>query len=171
MTRRLSLSRTHEGERGAALLLAIGFMMAVGAICAGLLAFISTSVGARPQLDHVRNRQYAADAAIELAIANVRTLAAPAEMPCADALTAQNAGPFTLNGVAIHVSCEDARDYAFGVGVILLQRNVIFTACEATASPCSATNAVIRAQVNYETIPGSPLLVTRTYIQSWSVVQ
>jgi hypothetical protein len=169
--RRSVRARAQKGERGAALILAIGFMIAVGAICAGLLGLITTSVGARPQLDKVRNRQYAADAAIESAIANVRSLPAPGETPCANALTTQNAGPFTLNGVAIRVSCQDALDYVLGTGVILLQRNVIFSACDASAFPCTATNAIIRAQVNYESIPGSPLLLTHTYIQSWSVVQ
>ena len=57
MTHPLATPSMHD-ERGAALILVIGFMLMVGAISAGLLGFINTSVSARPRLDTVRNRQY-----------------------------------------------------------------------------------------------------------------
>jgi hypothetical protein len=161
--------RGSKDDRGAvALSLAVGMMLMVGLIAAGLATMITTSLGARTQLDTLRNRQYAADAGIEFAIAQVRGLAnpGPAFAPC----VAANPGYYTppaVNGVAIRVYCENNLRTTFNGGLMYYQRNVVFTACLASET-CDATNAIIRAQINFEQADGnSP--VTRTYVQSWSV--
>jgi hypothetical protein len=150
----------HDAERGAALIIAIAFMMMIGVVSAGLLAFITTSVNARPRLDAVRNRQYAADAAIEYSIARVRGVGAngPALTSCAGPDTQ------TSNSVTIRVECTDVPISVNG----FLQRNVVFVACLSSAANCT-NEAIIRAQVNYEATFSSPIVVTKTYIQSWSV--
>jgi hypothetical protein len=150
-------------ERGASLVLALGVMLMVGAIAAGLLAFITTSVNARPALNETRNRQYAADAAIEMSIAAVRNLASPGLTACGGPRSA------TVNDVAITVECRNVpRLTSSGY----LQRNVAFTACTGSG-PCDATTTVIRAQVNFQSLSASPTSVeiTRTYVQSWSVLR
>jgi hypothetical protein len=159
--------RIRRDERGAALLLAIAFLVVVGGIGGALLGAVTSGVNGRTRLDSARDRQYAADAAIETAIARVRTIAAPGP-----ALSSCG-GPdyLTLNGKQIRVDCTNAPTLTFRG---FLQRNVIFSACE-QASPdvaCggSSTPIVLRAQVNYQAI-GSTVSphVTRTWIQSWSV--
>ena len=153
-------------DRGAALALALGVMLMVGAISAGLLAFITTSVSARPQLDLVRDREYAADGAVEIAIARVRNIGGegPTKVLCG--------GPdyVTLNDVDIRVDCKDVPKLTF---LGYLQRNVIFAACIDSGLPCTdpSITPIIRAQINYEATSTSPVVVTRTYVQSWSVNQ
>lgn len=156
--------REHE-DCGAALLLAVGFVVMVGAIAGGLAALATSSVNNRTALEQVRNREYAADGAIENAIAQVRLL------------TCASANGFitdaTMDAVSIRV------DWAKACGVVqssdgsvVAQRNVIFSACLNTGSPCSdtavpAVPVIIRAQVNFQqAFLGA---VTQTYVQSWSV--
>ncbi|MEO5842852.1 MAG: hypothetical protein ABIQ73_08965 [Acidimicrobiales bacterium] len=166
MNPRTSLHRTrHNPERGAALILAVGVMLLVGLISGSLLAYIATSVKGRSDLDAIRNRQYAADAAIEYAVDQVRALGDPALSNCG--------GPYssTLNGSTIHVICDENPTTALNAGnppTFYLQRNVVFTACATTDTPCPEDEIVIRAQVNYEVPPGSVTPI-RTYVQSWSV--
>lgn len=151
-----------DPERGAALIMAIGVMLMVGAITAGLLAFITTSVGARPDLDALRNRQYSADAAIETAIARVRALPSPGITACGGPDSA------TFNNVQITVECEN-RLTLTPAGY--LQRNVRFVACESSDAAQCEDRAVITAQVNYESRTSNldHPVIDRTNIQSWSV--
>ena len=64
----------HE-DRGAALILAVAFVVMFGSIGAGLAALVTSSVNNRGSLESVRDRQYAADGAIEDAIVQVRLAA------------------------------------------------------------------------------------------------
>ncbi len=157
--------RSTDPERGAALLLAIAVIVVVGLIMASLFPLITTSLHDRTVLDSIRDREYAADGAIEFAVARVRGIggAGPALAPCGgpDARSA--------NGVTIRVDCANVptlttRGY--------LQRNVIFSACVDTSPSvaCTDASAVVRVQVNYETPSSGPSpAITRTYVQSWSV--
>ncbi|MDP9222735.1 MAG: hypothetical protein M3P18_02570 [Actinomycetota bacterium] len=162
-----------DGERGAALLLALGFVLFVSAVSAGLLSLISTGVGDRTQLDTIRNREYAADSAIETAIALVRTTtgAGPGLAPPCNGTGSTGhwlSPPQSLNGFTIWVDCVNNPTTT---GSLYLQRDVGFRACLYTGQTgypgCSQSTTIISAQVNYEQPPGSP--VTRTYIQSWNV--
>jgi hypothetical protein len=169
--------RSARDERGASLILAITFMVVVGGVSLATLSYVTNGASQRRILDQARNREYAADGAIEFAIAQVRDIATgggPGVAPCGT----PNAGradysipvpgqpaPPKLNNITIHVDCANAPTLADGG---FLQRNVIFTACEGN-KPCGAVT-VVRAQVNYQaTALGGTPIVTRTWIQSWSV--
>ena len=164
-------------------MLAIVFMVVVGAISAATLSMLTSSLQDRVSLDAVRNRQYAADAGIEAAIADARshvatwardTYAAPELAAVQTFLRSGQCGtppqPATpkLNGVDIWVKCSpapairhDPTDPTKGY----FQFNVIFTAC--TDAGCS-NPPVINAQVNFD-YDSSSQSVQRTFVQSWSV--
>ena len=156
--------REHE-DRGAALLLAVGFVVVIGAIAGGLAGLATSGVNNRVTLEQVRNREYAADGAIENAISQVRLLT------CASA-----SGFITdasMNSISIRVDWVNACGVVQSSdGSVVSQRNVIFSACLNTGSPCSDTAVppvpvIIRAQVNFQqALAGG---VTNTYVQSWSV--
>lgn len=156
----MSRTPTDGRDSGAALLLAIGFVLLVSAISAALAALIMTNSRTGVVLDSVRNRQYAADAAIQDAIVRVRLL---------DRANAPTCGyESTLNDIDIRVDCGNAVSVVgTGENLVLSQRNVIFVACLDTNSPCDEANTIIRAQVNFEQRYTDS--VTKTFIQSWSV--
>jgi type II secretory pathway component PulK len=156
--------REHE-DRGAALLLAVGFVVMIGAIAGGLAGLATSGVNNRATLELVRNREYAADGAIENAISQVRllTCASPSGF-ITDA---------SMNSISIRVDWVNACGVVQSSdGSVVSQRNVIFSACLNTGSPCSDTAVppvpvIIRGQVNFQqALVGA---VTKTYVQSWSV--
>lgn len=159
------MTSTHsDSDRGAALILAIAFVVMVGLISGGLAAMVTSSLNNRNALELVRNRQYAADAVVEQAITTVR---AQSGTPLALCSTAAGSMVETFNGVAIHVDWRNACGVVQGSdGTVVAQRNVIFSACPNTGSACTEAAVILRAQVNFEQSSGA---VTRTYIQSWSV--
>ncbi len=152
-------ARTPHKDSGAALLLAIGAVLMISAIGAGLIGAAVSSLQNRSSLELLRNREWAADSAIEQAITQVRSL---------DCSTATGSTPDTTNGVGIRV--DWATDCAHGVltsdGTMYLQRNVAFAACLDTFPACNSTNVIIRAQVNFEPQAGP---VTKTVVQYWTV--
>ncbi len=151
-------ARPHE-DSGAALLLAIGFVVMIGMISAGLAALATSSLENRDTLEMVRNRQYAADGAIEQAIVQASSFTCDT-VPNTPIVN-------TLNGVSIRVDWLNAcRSVTTSDDSPYLQRNVIFSACVNTGSPCNDVDVIIRAQVNFEPASGP---VTRTNVQSWSV--
>jgi hypothetical protein len=153
-------STASDADRGAALLLAIGFVLLVSAIAAALAALITSSTSNSITLEKIRNRQYAADAAVHDAITKIRI---------SDRATAPTCGyQSELNNVEIRVDCANAITVLPSAdNQVLGQRNVIFVACPDTGSACLNADVIIRAQVNFEQrFDGE---VTRTYIQSWSV--
>ena len=65
------MSRTTETstrDRGASLILAIGFVLLIGLIVGALTTLIASSANNRVSLINLRDRQYAAEAGIEEAI-------------------------------------------------------------------------------------------------------
>ena len=52
-----------------------------------------------------------------------------------------------------------------------IQRNVVFTSCLSNGSACTASNTIVRAQVNYEALDAETPTITKTYIQSWTVTR
>lgn len=169
-------ARVKRDERGAALVLAIAFMLVIGGIASSLLPAIISGVNGRTVLDRARNREYAADGAIELAIAQVRarmTTGNQAVQPCP--LPAQPPEAFPpappLDSVTIQVTCSYVATLASGH----YQRNALFTAKCASVQPpecLTTTDVIIRAQVNFASpsiLSDSSIVVSRTYIQSWSV--
>jgi hypothetical protein len=153
-------TRIRRDERGATLILAIAFLVVVGSITAATLSFVTSGINDRGILDTVRDRQYAADAAVESAIAQTRAATADQGTDVCITLDA-----FTLKTLTIHVDCTNAPVLTTG---LLLQRNAIFSACQGTAT-CTPATTIVRAQVNFEGDIGDP--TTRTWVQSWSVNQ
>jgi hypothetical protein len=149
-------------DAGAALIMAVGFMLMVGTISGGLVALATTSMNHRNTLTALRDREYAADGAIENAIASERLITT-----CVAAT--RSITDSTLNGVTIRVdsttACNDVSD---SNGDDYAQRNVTFSACVTTALACPAGSAIIRAQVNFEPANGT---VTDTVVQYWNVIK
>ncbi len=160
MTRKRS-PRT-EKDSGAALILAIGFVVMIGLISGGLAALATTSLNSRTTLESVRDRQFAADGMIEQAITQVRLL--NCSSPNASILGTLNQVPIRVE----YVNACDPTSVRSSDGISYPQRNVIFTACVdlGGGAACLAANVIIRAQVNFEPSAGT---VTKTYIQSWNV--
>lgn len=159
------LPAPHESERGVALILAIGFLVVVAAITGSLLPAISSGFKGREILDTVRDRQYAADAGIEAAIAATRANF-EAGNPACTGIGTQPA----VNNVTIRVDCVYSPSLTLGG---FLQRNVIYSAC-VSGGACTAASTIVQAQVNFQSTAGFATAVapiTRTWIQSWSVNQ
>jgi hypothetical protein len=179
--------RTPHPDSGASLVLAIGFMLMVGLISAGLIGLTTSSLTNRNTLQVLRNRQYSADGAVQSAIVKVRldTNTAVANN-LASTVCSMNGSivdaSMPLNGGAIRVDyvnvCGVIQSGNRGAtaqasasdGTVVGQHNVIFSACLNTGAACVPANVIIRAEVNFQ--QGQyDALVTKTYILSWSVNQ
>jgi hypothetical protein len=163
----------HErGEEGATLILVIGFMVFVGLISAALATQLASSSITRIALDRARNRQYAADGAIEWDIGQVRSYMTntSATAPCPGA-NSTRVPPTVLNGVPIQVDCSYNQTFTLS---LFVQRDATFTAClpQPGNAKCPASAVIIKAQVNFasQNAPGdTTITVDKTYIQTWSV--
>jgi hypothetical protein len=171
--------RLRRDERGASLILAIAFMLVIGAITSAALSAVASGLHARVVLDQARNREYAADGLVEYAITQARgpvaSWSAGSPATVSNFLTSASSigcgSPYSptignvpadahLNNVDIRVECTPAPTLTRSG---LLQRNAIFNACLDTGSSC-AGESIVRAQVNFaDTASG------RTNVQSWSV--
>lgn len=149
----------HRDEQGVAIVLALAFIVLVGVITTALLSSLTSAVNNRVTLDKVRDREYAADAAIEGAIARVRGLTNISRTPCGGPDT-----PAATNGISIRVDCTDTGIPSGGVII----RNVVFTACLNTNTACTNASAITRAQANYEQ-PDGATTPTSVTVQQWSV--
>ena len=163
MTRR---HRRADQDSGAALILAIGFVLAVGAISGGLAGLATSGLNNRQTLKVLRDREYAADGAIEAAISQVRT-----DTICTDLSTGfapPAAGSPIRIGVDWVTTCPLVEVQNAAVGTNYDQRNVTFSACldPAPALVCDPADVIIRAVVNFEPAAGP---VARTFVQAWSV--
>ena len=96
-------------DRGAALIIAIGFVVMIGAIAAGLTSMVTSGIGNRIALERLRDRQYAADGAIEVAVATMRISLDAGTATCGDAW-AESAN---LNGVDIRVESAEGQGSRF----------------------------------------------------------
>ena len=164
------MSRTTETstrDRGASLILAIGFVLLIGLIVGALTTLIASSANNRVSLINLRDRQYAAEAGIEEAIVSIRTALDAAAAPQVYEIPTCGWSS-NLNGVDVRVDCTRAVNaIASTDGDVIAQHNVVFVACLDTGSACDTDTPVIRAQVNFE--KKFTDAVTKTYIQSWSV--
>ena len=139
--------------------MAIGFVLMVGSIGAGLAGIATTSLNNRNSLEVVRNREYAADGAVEEAITKARSFTcAPATGFVLDTSIVATGIRVDWLTVCPTVMSSDSTTYP--------QRNVIFSACENTGTTCDPAKVIVRAQVNFEPAAGT---VTKTFVQSWSV--
>jgi Tfp pilus assembly protein PilX len=158
---------THD-ESGAALVLALAFVIMMSLIAGGLIASVTSSLNSGVSLDKARAREYAADSAVQYAITQVRALPdpGPALTGCADG-THYSYTSADNPAVNVRVNCSNVFQFTRSG---FQQRNVIFNACVEVGSDCTDANSVIRAQVNFQTVgTGASMQVTRTWVQSWSV--
>jgi hypothetical protein len=158
-------------DSGAALIMVIGFILMVGMIGGGLIGLATTGLNNRSTLQMVRDRQYAADAAINQAIADAR--ARPPVTPCTAATGTATYLKLNSTGVSIRVDWDNScvnNKVKSSDGNFYPQRNIIFSAfCgDQTAANCNFPDVIIRAQVNFEPAAGT---TTKTYVQSWSVTR
>jgi type II secretory pathway pseudopilin PulG len=153
--------RYHE-DSGAALLLAVGFVLMISAVAGGLTALATSSLNNRQTLEQLRNREYAADGAIESAVSQARV------QPCSSGSGFIVDG--TMNGVSIRVDWVNSCGLSVtsSDGTPVAQRNVLFSACEndTTGAVCAENKIIIRARINFEE---SSTGVTKTRVQAWSV--
>jgi hypothetical protein len=160
-------------ERGASLILTLGFVVIAGLVTAAILNNVTSAMSDRATLDRLRNREYDADAAIEAAIAQARSASGPilkwaaASTSLTSYLTnAQCGGSYVPNAVlnqfSMRVDCTPAPTLLRITNTP--QFDVIFSAV-CTASGCPAT-PVIRAEIDFAVSGGA---VTRAYVESWSV--
>jgi hypothetical protein len=170
--------RVRCDERGAALILAIAFMVVIGTIAAAVLNSVTSGLNDRVTLDRTRNREYAADGLIEYAIANARGpvaswspgspasvatfLSSASGIGCGGPYQSGVAGAPALNGISnLRVDCTPAPTQTRDGH---LQRNAIFTACQDTGAVCTNASAIVRAQINFfDAASGA------TSVQAWSV--
>jgi hypothetical protein len=152
-------------DRGAALILAIAFVVMIGTIGAGLANLITSSANNRVSLQTLRNREYAADGAVEVAVAMVRALDRSSAASCS---ATDGTSASTINAVPIRVDWRAACSVVRGDGgELFAQRNVVFEACADMGATCTATAVIVRAQVNFRDDQSGN--VAGTYVQSWSV--
>jgi hypothetical protein len=152
-------------DRGAALIVAIAFVVMVGTIGAGLAGLITSSSHNRVSLQALRDRQYAADGAVEVAIALVRGLDRDTSASCS---ASGGTSESTINAVDIRVDWHAVCGVLRGTdGVVVAQRNVVFSACRDSGVACVESAVIVRAQVNFRDDPEGD--VARTTVQSWSV--
>jgi hypothetical protein len=146
-------------------MLVIAFMVLIGAISTAVLSTATSGVQRRVVLDVARDRQYAADAAIESTIAAARGLSPSLIGTCPP----PPATPFVYNNDSVHVDCQSVPAVVVVDGVTKLQKNLSFVACLAVGSgygsACTPSNTVITAQVNFK-VSGTAV---STWVQSWSV--
>jgi len=168
-------ARFRHDESGAALILAIAFLLVLGTISGVVVSLVASGLDSRVAFDKARNREYAADGLIDYAIAKARAPVAAwnssADVGTFVASASSCGGPYqsgvggapALNGFnnttnKLHVDCTPAPGQT-QTGA--LTRNAIFTACPGSTA-CTDASAIVRAQVNF---PDSG----STIVQAWSV--
>ena len=161
--------RMQDRDAGASLILAIAFVVMIGSISAGLAGLVTSSLNNRGSLELVRNRQYAADGAIEEAIAQLRfEFEAGAPLAACAAADGFILDDPLVRGIAIRVDWRNECSVVRGSdGTAVVQRNVVFSACLDPGVECPDADVIISAQVNFQQGPSGA--VTKTYVQSWSV--
>jgi hypothetical protein len=164
--------RAGARDRGASLVVAVGFVVFIGGVTAGLSALITSQLTGNTSLVDVRADLYAADAAVEDAIASLRGVIGTVAADCAgvQATTAPMTGGVTrstTNDRTMRVDWATSCGVVRGAdGVAVAQHNVTFEACLDSPTSCTDATTLVRAQVNFEI--GTAGSVTSTFVQSWS---
>jgi hypothetical protein len=153
-------------DRGAALIVAIGFVVMISMIGAGLTAMVTSGVGNRAVLESIRNRQYAADGAVEEAIASLADDLASGGLACGLERTHNT----TANAIDIRVETLVTCGAMTGSdGLPEVQLSGVLSACAETGRACRADDVIVRALVGFE--QGADGTVLSTSVHSWSVLR
>lgn len=155
-----------ERDPGAALIVAIGFVVMISMIAAGLTAMVTSGIGNRAILESVRNRQYAADGAVEEAIAALVDDLATGSVACG----LERAQRTNANSIDIRVETLITCGAMSGSdGLPEVQMSGVFSACPETGRPCAPDDVIVRAFVGFEQdVDGSSL---STSVHAWSVLR
>lgn len=145
-------------------MIAVAFVMMIGTILAALAAMVTSGVGNRAALEAVRDRQYAADGAVEQVIAATRADVDDGTVTCGD----RSATIVTVDEIRIRVDRQIICGATLGGdGLPVTQLNLVATACEDTGAACADDAVVVRALVGFELGAGGT--VTHVPVHSWSV--
>jgi hypothetical protein len=153
---RIRRTRSRD-ETGAALELALIFLMSTAVIVATLLTFATTSSQATLVTRTGRGSDYDADAAMQAAIATIRVDTTQGYVGSCVSFTPV----FTLNNPSrpLRVDC-------FPFAASATQRNIILSVCASKVSaPCPDAQAILRANVTFYDDQSFGRAVS---IQSWS---
>lgn len=163
--------RIQRDERGASLILAITFMLVAGAIGAGLTTSVTSGLNDSTVLAVARDREYAAEGGIDYAIVQIRQTDPASSIgltPCS--IPPRNMPLQGRPPIDIQVDCAPAPELT--AADLSARNNVILTACEVDPAnpgqPCDPSKVLIRAEINFQ-VSDTTHLVTRTYVQTWSV--
>jgi hypothetical protein len=133
------LRRLHRpaDERGAALVMALIFLSAIGITLGALLTFTSTTSTSTGALRTARGYDYDANAAMNAAVANVRV-----GNTCGTGASGYTPA-WTLN-----VPSRPVRVDCFPLSSSSTQRNDVFSVCPSSVSaPCPDASSVLRANI------------------------
>jgi hypothetical protein len=166
--RRTQPCSARSSERGAALILALAVMVAIGGVLSGLTIFMSSSSRSSASLQDTRNQLYAADGAIEQSIRAVQqntTLNGLVGAVCPAPIQPS----YAANGFTVYIACAGQPAAALQGTQAVLYRNVLFTACEVplVSNACPIESVIISAKVNFPTNAAGT--ITGAFVQSWSV--
>lgn len=135
-----------RSDSGTALILALVFVLCIGAVLVPLVSLAGTNMLNTTNLRQQRNLEFSADAATDGAIESVRHDAPTTACPTFPAVPNSNAA---VDGVAVEVQCLEAP-----VSVLdPFGRNVEFDACVATGGEPFTTcqsRAIVRAEVSFD---------------------
>jgi len=163
--------RIQRDERGASLILAIAFMLVAGAIGAGVTTSVTSGVNDSSVLAVARDREYAAEGAIDYAIAQIRQTDPASSIGLTACSVPARSGMPLLGSktIDIQVDCAPAPELTSDLAA---RNNVILTACAVDSAhpgqPCDPAKVLIRAEINFQ-VSDTTHLVTGTFVQSWSV--
>jgi Tfp pilus assembly protein PilX len=149
-------------ERGAALLIALIFVVVFASGLAVLLDFENISFRLTSSVHTKKSLQYAAEATLEAAIDNVRTQAVGFSDVACPSFTLS--GPSAVNGTDIRVDCSGtglAKDWLSS-----RTRTITFNACQASnLTPNCPGQVIVTATVK---VVDSPLVGQSVAASSWT---
>jgi len=150
-------ARLHRnGEQGAALVMALIFLTVCGLTIGGLLTYSNTSSASTTALRKARGTDYDTDAAMNGAIAKLRTTGAT----CGTGASGYTPS-WTLNNTSVPLRVD-----CFSISSSSSQRDDVLLVCPSSASaPCADSAALLRAEVIFY---DSPSWGTSIDIQTWS---
>jgi hypothetical protein len=135
--------RPSRHDEGAALVLALVFLVAVGLVLLAIVTFAGGSFRNTINLNSQRGVEYAADGATTAAAQATRYTYNTYTTPGNCLPGGQSS--MTINGIAISVQCSAVNFNPNSAAT----REVLFLACR-TGGSCTTSNAIIQASVTYD---------------------